>query len=195
MSAVLSDLVTRHHFGLFGIRHIDYLDVSRRSPWVSALAGLRIVRLSVIGSVAFPSEVPAVHDFVAHEQIKLSGGFRNVGKHGVGSTTRQGVDRDQLRILDRSAPAAVAHIHYHDAGLPFGGIRNSVVHPQVMNPALRMVVFADVFGVVNIAHVENHIFVATRERKQVIVGGENVVDAAGQSVVVLRRHLRMCGFG
>ena len=57
-----------------------------------------------------------------------------------------------------------------------------------------MVVFADVFGVVNIAHVENHIFVATRECKQVIVGGENVVDAAGQSVVVLRRHFRMCGF-
>ena len=55
-----------------------------------------------------------------------------------------------------------------------------------------MVVLADVARVVDVAHVQNHVLVAPRQREDVVVGGKRVVHTARQAVVGdLRRDHRV----
>ena len=91
-------------------------------------------------------------------------------------------------VLDRSTPATVAYVDHDDTRLPLGGIGDSIVHPDVVDAAVGVVVFADELGFVRVAHVDDHVLVASREREEVVVRGEHVVDPTGHPVRVERRR-------
>ena len=88
------------------------------------------------------------------------------------------------RILDRPTPLAVPHIHDDDTVTPFGRVGDPIVYPHVVDPAVRVIVFTDVLGVVDIADVENDVLVAGRQREEIVVGSEHVVHAARKTIVV-----------
>ena len=64
--------VTRHHFRLLRIGHIEDLDVPRRGPRVTTPSGFGIVGLSMIRPVPLPGEAATIHDLVADKQVELS---------------------------------------------------------------------------------------------------------------------------
>ncbi len=106
-------------------------------------------------------------------------------------TGGQRIRHDERGILDGSTPAAVADVHGHDPGLPFRRVRDPVVHPDIVYPAVGVIVLAHIFGIVDIPHIQDDVFVSAREGEQVIVGCEDVVDSTGQALVVRRRHRRV----
>ncbi len=104
---------------------------------------------------------------------------------------RCGIRSNEHRIFGRASPASIPDIHDYNPGAPFGGVRESVGNPDVMEPAVWVVVFRDVLGVVNVSHVDDHVLVPIRERVKVVVCGEHIMNTASDSFVVKRCNDRV----
>ena len=187
-------LVSRDHSRVLRIRKVDDLDVALRAEQRASAPGFRIVALGVVtpGSMRpFVGQPPPAHDLVADEDVKLVGRLRLVREHRVRSAARHRVIGHEHGVLDRTAPPAVPHVHHDDAGSPLRRVRDAVMHPHVVHPAVGVVVLAHILWVVDVAHVEDDILVAAGERKQVVVGRKRVMHSTCQSLIVHRRDLRV----
>ena len=116
----------------------------------------------MIGTGTLPGEPVALHSLVTHDEQEASRRFLKIWEHRVGGPSREWKGRHEDRILDGAPPTSIAHIHNDDARLPFGRIRQAVVHPYIVHPRVRMVVFAHVPGIVDVPHVDDDVLVASR---------------------------------
>ncbi len=136
-----------------------------------------------------PGAALAIHLLVADEEVRLPRGLLEVREDLVAAVDRE--HRDQLRLLDGTAVLAVADIHDHGARAALRRVRNAVRYPQVVKASVGMTILADVFRLVDVLHVDDHVLRTARYREQVVVRGEHVMHATGELLIEGGRDFRM----
>ena len=102
---------------------------------------------------------------------------------------------DELGRLDGAAVLAIADVDDHHAHAALRRVGDAVADPEVVDAGVRVAVLAHVLGLGDVTHVDDDVLGATRDREEIVVGGEDVVHAAGQFLVEGRRDLGMRRYG
>ena len=184
MRAIVFEVVAPDLSGVHGIGEVDDVRVSSRGLGHTARSAERIEVLR-----ALPHLARSVHLLITDEQVRLPGRLLIVGIDLVPRV--DGEDGDELRLLDGAAVLPVADVNHHRPHTSLRRVGDAVAHPEIVNAGIGMFVLAHVLGLRDVAHVDDHVLLATRDGEQVVVGGEYVMHATRELLIENRGDFRM----